>query len=232
MDERSDDRLRGEQLEEALAALLYDEGARTRLRAGQADDPRLVALDVDELDEAARGVRRMVRERVHRGTGGVETWFPATLAAWRAAHPGDSELDDLLTRFCASRSCRGWREIGIGISLEEAFFRFFLDAGIGNPEIVEDEFLAAVVRALAITPRARFEWPAGVRPAPGGCYALTRQRVLHAALDATYVHGPVTTLVAALLEGETPDNITRRYGLGRVEIDSLTSALRTRRLVP
>jgi len=61
---------------------------------------------------------------------------------------------------------------------------------------------------------------------------LTRERVLHAALDGTYVHGPVTPLVAALLEGEPADDVARRHGLSDVEIDSLTSALRRRRLVP
>src|SRR5205814_783916 len=102
MDERVDGHLTGNDLEEALAALLYDDGARARLRAGQARDPRFAALDADELEEAARAVRRMVHGRAHRGTGGLEAWFPRTLAAWRAAHSEDAELDELLTRFCSS----------------------------------------------------------------------------------------------------------------------------------
>jgi hypothetical protein len=232
MDERSDDRPRGERLEQALATLLYEPEARERLRAGEADDPRLRGLDVDELDEAARGVVRMVRERVHRGMGGVEAWFPRTIAAWRGSHPDDRELDELFTRFCASPSCRSWRELGVGISLEEAFYRFLVDACVAPPAILEDEFSSAVVRALAITPKARFAWPEEVRRVPGGCYALTRERVLHAALDGKYVHGPVTPLVAALLEGEPPQDVARRHGLGEIEIAGLTKALRTRGLVP
>jgi hypothetical protein len=243
MDERSRDRLSGEKLEEALAALLYDESARARLRTGEAADPRFAAIDADELEEAARAVRRMVRGRTHRGTGGFETWFPRTIAAWRAAHPDDVELDDLLTRFCASPSCRTWSELGGGISLEEALYRFFLDEGIGSAAIANDEATGAVVRALAIAPEARFEWPANVRRAPGGCYALARgpavllgaafgpPPVLHAAIDGTYVHGPVTDLVAELLEGEPPDVVAGRHALGPGEIDAVIAALCAKRLI-
>ncbi len=223
--------MRGERLEQALAALLYDEGALERLRAGKADDPRLAGLDVDELDEAARGVVRMVRERVHRGTSGVETWFPRTIAAWRVSHPDDRELDDLFSAFCASPSCRSWREADAGISLEEAFYLFLVDASVIDPATTEDEFFGAVVRALAVTPKARFEWPAAVHRAPGGCYALTRERILHAALDGKYVHGPVTPLVGALLEGEPHEAVARRHGLSEVEIAGVVQALRARGLV-
>src|SRR5215510_1984551 len=87
MDEGIDGRLSGEELEEALVALLYDENARARLRAGEVVDARFAALAVDELEETARAVRRMVRSRAHRGTGNFEAWFPRTLAAWRTAHP-------------------------------------------------------------------------------------------------------------------------------------------------
>jgi hypothetical protein len=184
-----------------------------------------------ELEEAARAVRRMVRGRTHRGTGGLEAWFPRTLAAWRDAHPADVELDDLLTRFCSSPSSRAWSELGDGISLEEAFYRFFLDEGIGSARILEEELFSAVVRALAIAPAARFEWPAGVRRAPGGCYAVTRGRVLYAALDGAYVYGPVTALVAELLEGKSPDDVGRRHALGPEEVDAVLEALRAKRLI-
>ena len=230
MDERSHQRLRGERLEQALAALLYEEGARERLRAGQAEDPRLQGLDVDELDEAARGVVRMVRDRVYRGTGGIEAWFPRTIAAWRASHPDDGELDDLFAGFCASPSCRSWREADAGISLEEAFYRFLVGAGVIDAAITEDEFFGAVVRALAVTPKARFEWPAAVHRAPGGCYALTRERILHAAHDGKYVHGPVTPLVGDLLAGEAHETVARRHGLSEAQIAGVVQALRARGL--
>jgi hypothetical protein len=195
------DRARGLALEQSLAALLYGgaEGAR---------DPRFAALDRDELDEAARGVRRMVLGRTHRGSGGPTDWFPRTIAVWRAAHPEDEALDELAARFCASPHCAAWRELAAeapGISLEEALYRFLDEADVGDAAEREDELLAAIARALAVTPRARFAWPALFRRAPGGCFALSRLDRLHAALDGRYVCGPVTPLVAAILRGDPVD---------------------------
>ena len=223
--------LSGDRLEEALAALLYDDAARARLRAGEADDPRLSTLDIDEVEEAAREVRRMVLGRTHRGTGGIEAWFPSTLAAWRASHPDDRDLDGLLSLFCASPSCVAWREHGPGISIEEAFYRLFLDAGVGDPATLHEEFVGAIVRALAVTPRARFARPNLVHRAPGGCYALGKKGTLHAALDGKYVHGPVTPLIAALLEGEPASDVARRHGLAAREIEGIVDALRAKGLV-
>jgi hypothetical protein len=188
--------VRGQRLEETLAELVYD-------RAARASDARLAALDGGELDECAAAVRRMIAGRAHRGSGSLRAWYPRTIAAWLAAHPDDGALDALLTRFCASPASRAWREPD-GAALEEALYRFFDAAGVGDADVREDEFLGAIVRALAVTPRAAFVWPAEVRSAPGGCFAVTRAGVLHAALDGRYVRGPVTPLIAALLRGEPP----------------------------
>jgi hypothetical protein len=154
-------------------------------------------LIVEDREHAQDLVQAMVRTRSYRGCGSVERWYPRTIARWRG--------DDLIASFCASNACRAWREDGHGICLEESLFRFFEDADVGEPEIREEEMLAAVVRALAVTPRARFVWPAAVRRAPGGCWAITRRNVLHAALNGRYVTGPVTPLVAAVLAGTAHD---------------------------
>ena len=200
-------------LEAELAALLYDRGAR-------AAHPLLAALDPAELDEAAAGVRRMVSERAHRGSGGWTSWFPRTLAAW----PG--ELDELLARFCASAHCRDWSELPFaraGVSLEEALYRFLCAIELGDASVREDEFLGAVVRGLAVTPRAQFAWPAELRPAPGGCFALTHESILHAAIDGRYLRGPVTPLIAALLSGGE---------LHGSEARAVRGTLQTMRLLP
>jgi hypothetical protein len=224
-------KLSGEELEEALAALLYDDGARVRLRGGDAADPRFESLAASELDEAAGAVRRMVRERVHRGIGVIDAWFPRTLAAWRAEHPKDGELDDLFSRFCASSACKAWSELGRGISLEEAFYRFLLEARACDPAIAEDEFLGAVVRALAVTPAARFEWPKELRRAPGGCCAVSSLRYLHAAVDGAYLHGPVTDVIVDLLEGHTPEQVAGRHSLESGQIGAVVDALRAKKLL-
>jgi hypothetical protein len=224
-------RLSGSELEDALAVLLHDARAREQLRAGHADDPRFLALDVEEIEEAARGVRRMVLGRAHRGTGGVEDWFPKTVAAWREAHPEDEALDALVAMFCASAGCSAWREHGTGISLEEAFFRFWLDTGVGDPETVEEEFLGAIVRAIAVTPRARFERPRALRDAPGGCYAVSRAGVLHAALGGSYVTGPLTPLIVDLLHGMPSEEVALRHRVDSAEVDGVIEALRAKGLL-
>jgi hypothetical protein len=217
------DREFGRALEEALAALLYDEDARARLANGEAADPRFQTIDSSELDEAALAVRRMVRERVHRGTGGIEAWFPKTIAG--------QSIDSLLTRFCASSACREWREHEEGLSLEEAFYRFVVDQSIGDPEIAEEELASAIVRALAVAPRARFAWPAMVRRAPGGCFAITRAGILHAALNGNYLRGPVTPLIVAILDGGSLDAVARRCAVAPAEVDRVVAALRARGLL-
>jgi hypothetical protein len=233
MDETSDARERGRRIEEALARLLFDPYAHEA--AGEEIDARLPLRDRDraELEEAARAVRRMVLERTHRGSGGLTSWYPATLAAWRAGHPADHTLDELLGRFCASRSCAAWRELPAGppgLSLEEALYRFFDENDIGDPAVREEELLGAVVRGLAITPRARLAWPRQVRAAPGGCFAVSRCLVLHAALDGRYHRGPVTPLIAALLEDQSADVVAVRFGLSIDEVDRVIAALRAMRL--
>ena len=207
--------------EATLGALLYDHRARAALPTDGEFDPA-------ELDEAAAGVRRMVRERMHRGTGGLTDWFPRTLAAWRAAHPGDDDLAELLAVFCAGSCAAGWRELPggtIGISLEEALYRFFEAQKIGDPVIREEEFVSVAIRALAVTPRAWFVWPSSVHLAPGGCFAVTSQLILHAALAGRYHRGPVTPLVAALLSGEPADAVAKRFGIAVSETETVETAL-------
>jgi hypothetical protein len=194
---RRPDPARGQRLEEALAARLYGASAD--------GDPLFASLDPDEVAEAARTVRQLVLGRSHRGTGGIREWYPRTLSAWVAAHPDDVDFDDLAGRFCVSAACLKWRELPSGepgISLEEALYRFFVDAAIGDPALRQEEFLSTLVRALAVTPHSQFVWPAEIRRAPGGCFAVTRSHVLHAAIDGRYVCGGVTPLIAAVLNGD------------------------------
>ena len=71
-----------------------------------------------------------------------------------------------------------------------------------TPPLARRSFAARWVRALAVTPAARFQWPGPVKQAPGGCFAITRIGTLHAALDGRYLRGPITPLVAAVLRAE------------------------------
>ncbi len=199
------DRTRGLEREKALAALLYDPRGQA---PGGAQDPLFASLDPIELAAVSASLRRMILGRIHRGSGGLESWFPATLAAWRSLCGASDPLDELITLFCASAPCAAWRELpagSLGLSLEESFFLFFEEAGIGHPETREEEFLGALLRSLAVTPDASFLRPAAVRKAPGGCFAISRQGTLHAALDGRYVRGAITPLIASLLSDTPPD---------------------------
>jgi hypothetical protein len=214
------DRARGQAIEEALAALLYGETTST--------EPLLATLDANEVAETAATVRRMIRERAHRGTGGLADWYPKTIAAWRARHPEDSDLDQLITAFCASRHARAWREMPFGqsgISLEEAFHRFFTEHGVGDPAEREEELLGAVVRALAVTPCAQFTWPEAIRRGPNGCFAISRSLMLHAALGGNYLHGPITPLVAALLDGEPIESVAARHRIPATDVARVAKSL-------
>lgn len=216
------ERLRG--LEERLAALLYDP------TSAPPGDPLFSSVRPDELEETAAEVRRMVLGRTHRGTGGVREWYPRTLAAWRERHPDDSDLDRLARAFCASSACAAWREgttNELGISLEEAFYRFFADAGVGDPAAREEEFLGAVFRALAITPAARFRLPSGARPAPPGVYAVSSAGILHAALaGGRYLHGALPRIAVLLLEGNSEDEVERQTASTPADVAAVAAELR------
>jgi hypothetical protein len=220
-----------EELEELLAALLYDEGARRRLVASGG----WTSLRAGELEEAAQQVRRMVLARCHRGTGGLATWFPETLAAWRSAHPDDATLDDLAAAFCASPACAAWRESATatpGISLEEAFYRFFTAATVGDPLARQDEFLGALLRGLAVTPGARFRHPAAVRPAPGGFFAVSDGGTLHAAIDGRYLRGQLPEVARRLLSGDSREATARHVGWHPSNVTRVEEELRRLRLLP
>ena len=192
------DRTRGDRLEAELAAALY------AAPSSPPSSPRH-----QELAEAAATVRQMVRTRMHRGTGGLLAWFPLTIQAWRALHPDDETLDGLSAGFCASRFAEAWRELSfgeIGMSMEEALYRYFVDAEIGEAAVCEEEFLGALLRGLAIAPAARFRWPSLLRAAPGGCLAVSSQGILHAAIDGKYLRGPITPVIRAILDGEVGDH--------------------------
>jgi hypothetical protein len=190
----SEAELRDPRHEERLAEAIYD--VRTETAFGLAPQARAAMAD---------SVRDMVLARAHRGTGGLRQWFPRTLAAWLSRHPDDVDLIQLVTRFCASAVSRAWREaLGapLGLSLEEALYRFFDENAVADAATREEELLGALMRGLAVCPRARFLLPPSVRVVPGGHAAVSRQSILHAAVDGRYLTGPITPAVAAVLRGD------------------------------
>jgi len=122
-------------LDEALDRLLHHRSYLDAFLAGRvneldvsADDLQaLLCIDPVQLRKTAQRVRADVIQRKHRGSGGLLELYPRTVNAWRAAHPEDVQLDELLAQFLESAAFETYRETslsGPGVCLEESFVRF------------------------------------------------------------------------------------------------------------
>jgi hypothetical protein len=212
-------------LDIALDRLLHDRGYREAFLAGcldaldlSAEDREAVAtIDPEALAREADAVQKDLLHRRHRGTGGLLSLYPRTLAAWRSAHPDDGHLVEIICRFMESEAFGAYREIpfaGLGQSLEEAFYRFCEDEGIGAADEREDEHLSAVMKALLLSPDPAFTLPAEVRTASSGFFAVSRRGEprLHAAVSGRYLTGVLTPFLAdLLLSPEDPAAIAARH---------------------
>ena len=218
-------------LEEALDRLLYSASYRAAFLEGRLDaldvapDDRaaLAAIDRDELARAATAVMEGLWYRQQRGCGDLGTQYPKTIEAWRRGHPDDEPLRSLMCAFLESDAFREYREIpfaGMGTSLEEAFFLFCEGATLGDAAVREDEFLAAMMKALAMSPSPAFALPACIRRAPGGYFALgTRgpRPMLYGAVEGRFVKGELTRFLAELLTSRPgeEEQVARRHGVRR-----------------
>jgi hypothetical protein len=179
---------------------------RVELDVEAADQDELAALDLLALERAATAFVRSIRRRSHRGSLSLERAFEKTIAAWRAKHPEDIELDELFTRFVESNAFERFREDGseaLGASIEEAFFRFATLEQIGTRATRETEFFVAFLVALAVVDAPRFMVPPELARCPRGHRAVaqtTEGHFLFAALDGRYVEGPVTADIARILD--------------------------------
>jgi hypothetical protein len=194
----------------------------------------LDGLPVHHEPAAVEAVHQMILERRYRGTGGLREWFPLTLASWLELHPSDQDLRELVRRFTASPSASAWREhpnARKGQSLEEAFFQFFVAEGVGQREVREDEFLGALVRALAVAPRADFHLPAQLRRTELGCVAVSERLTLHAAVGGQYVRGPLTPMLASLVRGVAVAEVAERFGAAPWEVAMVQQNLVSRGLI-
>jgi hypothetical protein len=199
-------------LERALEGLLHRRSYRSAFLEGRLDaldlspeDRDAVAsLDPEQVVRMAELTREHLMRREHRGSGGLIALFPRTIQAWRAAHPDDPELHELSSSFMESDPFERHRELpfaGPGLSLEEAFYRFCEIAAIGDPAAREQEFCAAIVKALLLSPNPDFTLPEEVRSGPAGRFALSlrKEPLLFAATRGRYVEGPITPFLADLL---------------------------------
>jgi|GEM_PF-3126090 len=182
------------------------DGRNDELELSAKDLKALSAIDKSQLVETAIAVRSSFLQRKHRGSGGIEECWPHTLAAWRHEHD-DENLHIFTDRFMESRAFDDYREIhhaGLGLSMEEAVYRFFQSCETGDPRTREHEYLAGLCKALAMNPDPSFQVGEPLRRAPGGWFAVSLhgQPQLFAALGERYVSGALTPFLAQLLLSE------------------------------
>jgi len=128
----------------------------------------------------------------HAGCGSLQRLYPATIAWWHQAHPDDTDLLALSSSFAASEPCRRYVELAVGGSgtcIEQAFYDFCLTSGIGDAAVLEEEFLAAMMRAIATSPAPAFELPQQVKRRHDGVVAVSSQRMVHAVSDGRIIRG-------------------------------------------
>jgi hypothetical protein len=233
-------------LDLALDRLLHRRAYREAFLAGRLDAlelsgedlEALAAIDRAALVREAEAVRLDLLHRHHRGSGGLLSLYPRTLAAWRAAHPDDPELVELLSRFMESEAFGEYREIpfaGPGQCLEEAFHRFCEAEAIGDGSAREDEFLTAMMKALLLSPRPAFTLPAEIRTSAGGFFAVGRRGDprLHAAVSGRLLSGPLTPFLAELLSSpDAPEEIASRHGVAPAIRDASLAQLTALGLLP
>ena len=210
-------------LDDALERLLVDAAYRAdfvagrweRLGVSEADREALATIDRVQLARTAERVRADLAERQYRGSGGLKKLFAATIGAWLEA--GASE-EALFEAFIASPDYQTYRELpfaGPGACLEEAFYRFACAAAIGDPIVREAEFLAAIAKAVLLSPDPTFVVPRELHRAPVGWFALTQlapSQRLYAAARGRYIEGPVTPFLAEVLtSADAPEVVATRH---------------------
>jgi len=198
---------------QAFLEARYDE-----LELAPADLAALQEIDREQLVETADAVRNSLLERRHRGSGGIRSTYPQTLAAWQAIHD-DEDLALFLDQFMESEAFERYHEIphiGHGLSLEEAVYRFFLAEDVGDPQSRECEFLAGICKALALNPAPAFTVNAPLRRAPAGWFAVSSEGPprLFASVSGRYVNGALTPLLAELLTARlSPQQLAEAHGV-------------------
>lgn len=194
------------------------DGRYDELELSAEDLEALQVIDRQQLIETAESVRRSLLQRKHRGSGGVQATYPRTLAAWQAKYD-DESLDRFVDRFMESEAFDRYREIphsGVGLSLEEAVYRFFEAQDVGEEQVREREFLAGLCKALALNPRPGFSVGEPLRRAPAGWFAVTEHGppALFAAVSGRFVQGGLTPFLAELLTSEqSPQDIGELHGV-------------------
>jgi hypothetical protein len=193
-----------------MLGLLTNGAARAALARGELD-PIFDTIDTEQLERAAVLLRRDVLKRRRRGAPALVDQYAETLVG--------QDVDAIAEAFVRSRHFADYRELPHGepgLCVEEAFFRFLGDAGVGERSVRVREYLRAAAQALVVQPNPAFAIPRPFRRAGGGWVAIDEGPTLYAAVGGRFVQGPVPPVVALALttDGRHPD---ARAALPRLE---------------
>jgi uncharacterized protein (UPF0276 family) len=156
------------------------------------DDASLGVPIPSAMASLAHRVRGDLLGHSHAGCGSVRKLYPATIEAWLGTHPEDGDLQALSEAFAASDACQDHVELaagGSGTCIEHAFYLFCCEAEVGDAGVREEEFLAAMMRALATSPRPAFALPMQIERRSDGVVAISRQRMVHAVSGGRIIRG-------------------------------------------
>jgi hypothetical protein len=186
----------------------------------------LDSIDHDELVATARRIVHNVLKGNTRSSGGLLAVYPLTLARLRARRVTPEKV---VEAFLESKHFDDYKELpycGVGLSIEEAFFRFAKQSLVPRRRTVDrailrHEFLNAIMAILAASPRPHFIIRSRQLVRHNGAAYFSVQtynrRVLEAlhtplvpgrrttdylyaaTADGRFVHGAITRSVAGLL---------------------------------
>lgn len=128
----------------------------------------------------------------HAGCGSLRQRFPQTLAAWCLSNPDDEKLVHLSKVFSKSVAHRSHVELaagGPGTCIEEAFYQFCCTHKIGDQTVLEEEFLSAMMRALATSPEPAFSIPSTIKRTQKDFIAVSSNGIVHAISKGRIIRG-------------------------------------------
>ncbi len=207
-------------VEDALVAVLFNVDQRQKLHNG--DDLGLssqLAADLRtpsrcDVDALADEICTRLTQRANRGVGRLQNAFPKTIAACTQAS-GEAPLFEA---FLASPESAPWMPVpfaGLGPCLEQCFADWATQQPWADDDVVLHELLTAVCRALATDPTPAFVPPTAFRGQPGHWVAVTigASPTVFAAVQGKVVTGPITPLIAGLLQGQSDADLAVAFGV-------------------
>ena len=157
--------------------------------------------------------------------------YPRTFTYWNKLHPGDTGYSKLMGAFLESVEFDRFREMpfaGKGISIEEAFFLFQRRLAKVRLQIVENEFFAALMRALVFSNEPAFEIEdPRVKRLKQGAFVVVEHDdaiTLFAAANGNVIQGAITPLIAWVLQKGVED-ARRHFDVPEEELTDVVERL-------